>query len=177
MIKQHQKEKWMPDFNKYDEYKLFVEDTARFTERRQTISNIYITVNSLLLAAIGLLIKDLCAKGVWIILLPLPLVVAGFAVSLWWRQLIRKYKALIGIRIGKLREMENDFSGSIKMFHCEDILYPRNDQGEMIPGKGLNFADHEARLPILFMVLYILFGIGLLMFFLIRVLCFRSFCL
>jgi hypothetical protein len=26
-------------FDKFDEYKLFVEDTARFSERRQTVNN------------------------------------------------------------------------------------------------------------------------------------------
>jgi len=63
--------------DKFEEYKLFVEDSARFTERRQAISNTYVTVNSLLLAAIGLLIKDLGARGIWTLLLLLPLVVAG----------------------------------------------------------------------------------------------------
>ena len=38
----------MAEFDKFEEYKLFVDDTARFTERRQTVSNIYVGVNSLL---------------------------------------------------------------------------------------------------------------------------------
>ena len=38
----------MSEFNKFEEYKLFVEDTARLSDRRQTISNIYVTVNSIL---------------------------------------------------------------------------------------------------------------------------------
>jgi len=152
------------EFNKFEEYKLFVEDTARFSERRQTISNIYVAVNSLLLAAIGLLIKDLAAKGLWGLLLPLPLVVAGIAVSLWWRQLIYKYKALVGLRIDTLREMEElpEMAESVEMYHVEDRLYPRDAEGKMIPGKGLNFSDLEVRLPWLFLALYSLFGIGLL---------------
>ena len=67
----------MAEFDKFEEYKLFVDDTARFTERRQTVSNIYVAVNSLLLAAIGLLIKDLGARCLWTLLLPLPLIAAG----------------------------------------------------------------------------------------------------
>jgi hypothetical protein len=73
----------MGDFEKFEEYKLFVDDTARFTGRRQTVSNLYITVNSLLIAAIGLLIKDLGARCLWTLVLPLPLITAGIAVSLW----------------------------------------------------------------------------------------------
>ena len=154
----------MPDFPKFEEYRFFVEDTARFTERRQTISNIYVAVNSLLLAAIGLLIKGLGGKGTWIILLPLPLICAGIFVSLWWRQLIRKYKMLVGLRIDTLRKMEElpQMAESVKMYHEEDKLYPRDEKGNMIPSQGLNFSDLEARLPWLFLLLYALFGIGLL---------------
>ena len=39
--------------DKFEEYKLFVEDTARFTDRRQTVSNIYVAVNSIILSAIN----------------------------------------------------------------------------------------------------------------------------
>jgi len=76
----------MPEFSKFEEYKLFVEDTGRFSERRQTISNIYVAVNSLLLIAVGLLVKGSASRGAWILLLPLPLLVAGIFVCLWWRQ-------------------------------------------------------------------------------------------
>jgi hypothetical protein len=161
----------MAEFVKFEEYKLFVDDTARFTERRQTVSNIYVGVNSLLLAAIGLLIKDLGARGLWTLVLPLPLITAGIAVSLWWRQLIRKYKMLVGLRVSTLREMEDEMPDSAKMYHVEDKLYPRDENGKMIPGKGLNFSDLEARLPMVFVVLYCIFGIGLIMILVIRMCC------
>ncbi|MHC4332587.1 MAG: RipA family octameric membrane protein [Planctomycetota bacterium] len=159
----------MAELDKFEEYKLFVDDTARFTERRQTVSNIYVGVNSLLLAAIGLLIKDLGARCLWTLVLPLPLIAAGIAVSLWWRQLIRKYKMLVGLRISTLREMEDEMPESVKMYHGEDNLYPRDEDGKMIPGKGLNFSDLEARLPMLFVVLYCIFGVGSLTALVIRV--------
>jgi len=154
----------MAEFNKFEEYKLFVEDAARFSERRQTISNIYVAVNSILLAAIGLLIKDLGANDAWVLLLPLPLIVAGIAVSWWWYQLIDKYKKLVGLRIDTLRKMEEqpEMAGSVKMYHVEDKLYPRDAEGKMIPGKALNFSDLEVRLPSLFLVLYSLLGVSLL---------------
>jgi hypothetical protein len=159
----------MAEFEKFEEYRLFVDDTARFTERRQTVSNIYVAVNSLLLAAIGLLIKELGARGLWVLLLPLPLIAAGISVSLWWHQLIRKYKKLVGLRINRLREMEAEMPDSVKMYHAEDELYPRDEKGKMIPGKGLNFSDLEARLPMLFVVLYCIFGVGSLTALVVRV--------
>ncbi len=162
----------MAEFEKFEEYKLIVDDTARLSERRQTVSNIYVAVNSLLLAAIGLLIKELGVRGLWTLLLPLPLITAGIAVCLWWRQLIRKYKKLVGLRIDMLREIEDDMPVSTKMYHAEDRLYPRNEDGRMISGKGLNFSDLEARLPMLFVVLYCIFGIGS-----ITALVLRAYCL
>ena len=42
----------------FEEYKLFVDDTARLSDRRQTVTNTYIAVNSLLLGAISFLIRD-----------------------------------------------------------------------------------------------------------------------
>ncbi|MHC4425876.1 MAG: RipA family octameric membrane protein [Planctomycetota bacterium] len=146
----------MAEFDKFEEYKLFVDDTARFTERRQTVANIYVPVNTLLLAAIGLLIKE---GSPWTLLLLLPLITAGIFVCLWWRQHTRKYKMLVGMRIRTLREMEDEMPESVKMYHVEDELYPRDKEGKMIRGEGLNFSDIESRLPMLFVVLYCLFGV------------------
>ncbi len=112
----------MAEFEKFEEYKLFVDDTARLSDRSQTVSSIYVAVNSILLAAIGLLIKELGAQVLWTLLLPLPLITAGIAISLWWSQLIRKYKKLVGLRIDSLRDMEDKMPDSVKMYHAEDKL-------------------------------------------------------
>jgi hypothetical protein len=154
----------MEQFDKLGEYKLFVEDTARFTERRQTISNIYVAVNSLLLAGIALLIKDIGSRGAMGPILPLPLIVAGIFVCIWWRQLIFKYKRLVGFRIDALHEIENHpaMEDSIRMYHKEDELYPRDEEGNEDKSKGPAFSDIERRLPTLFGVLYVVFGLILL---------------
>lgn len=156
----------------FEEYKLFVEDTARFSERRQTVTNTYIAVNSLLLGAISFLVKDAAAGQWWEFLLALPLLAGGVVVCLFWGQLIRKYKMLVGLRIDTLRRMEDlpEMEGSIRMYHIEDALYPRDEHGKMIPGKGLNFSDLEWRLPTLFLALYIIYGVGTLAAFLLSLL-------
>jgi hypothetical protein len=152
----------MSGINPFEEYKFFIEDTARFSERRQTISNIYIAVNSLLLTAVGLLVKDLAIQSFWSFLLPIPLILAGIAASLLWSQLIYRYKELIRFRIKTLRKMEEGLENSIKMYHLEDELYPVDEKGSPIPGKGLNLSDIEVKLPNIFIGLYIIFGIALL---------------
>lgn len=149
----------MIDPAKFGEYKAFIEDTARFTDRRQTISNTFVVINSLLLTVISYSLKDSSFIQPWKIILTIPLILAGILVSVWWRQLIRKYKKLVNLRIRLLREMENskELSGLVKMYHAEDELYPRDENGKMLKGKGLNFSDLEAKLPLLFIGLYTLF--------------------
>ena len=151
----------MADSTKFEEYKMFIEDTARFTERRQDASNLYVTINSLILTAIVFVVKDLGANPLSRLLLLLPVITVGIFVSLWWRQLIIKYKELVGFRINMLRKMEEkeDLKETEKMYHAEDELYPRDAQGNMIKGAKLNFSDLEARLPTLFIILYIFSGL------------------
>lgn len=151
----------MTEIDKFEEYKFFIDDTSRFSERRQTISNIYVAVNSLLLTGIGLLIKDLTIQTSWNWFLSLPLIAAGIAVSIWWSQLIYRYKELVRLRIRVLRDIEDEMENSVKMYHREDVLYPVDKNGVTIPGQGLNLSDIEGNLPKLFIALYCIFGLAL----------------
>ncbi len=151
----------MSEIDKFEEYKLFVQDTARLSDRRQTVTNIYIAVNSLLLGAISFLIKDATSDQGWGLALAVPLLAGGILVCLFWKQFLRKYKALIGLRIDTLRKMEElpEMEGCVRMYHVEDKLYPRDEEGRMIPGEGLNFSDLEKRLPMVFLILYALYAV------------------
>ncbi len=159
----------MADFNKFDEYKLFIDDTARFSGRRQTVSNIYIAVNSLLLTAIGLLVKELGTECTWTLLVPLPLIAAGALISCLWRQLILKYQKLVGFRIDVLREMEEKMPDCERVYHLEDRLYPRDEDGKPMPSKCLSFSLREAKLPLIFLGLYLLFGSGILILLVVKI--------
>lgn len=154
---------------KFNEYKTIVEDTARFTDRRQNASNLYVTVNSLLLTAIAFIVKDANLKQIWILFFSIPLVVAGIYVSSWWKQLLDKYKKLNKVRFDILWEMEekDELEGIEKIYHREDELYPRDEHGNIIQGEGLNFSDLENKLPTLFITLYIIALIGVAITFII----------
>ncbi len=155
----------MVDQQKFDEYKTFIDDTARFTDRRQNASNLYVTVNSLLLTAIAFIVKDAIFEEAWTFLLTIPIVVAGIFVSFWWKQLLHRYRLLGRLRFRVLREMENspDLAGIEKMYHREDELYPRNPDGTVMQGEGLNFSDLESKLPVMFITLYSIALIGVLL--------------
>ena len=113
------------------------------------------------------------ARYLWSLLLPLSLITAGIFICWWWRQLIHKYKELVKLRISTLREMEDKMPESVKMYHVEDRLYPRDKDGKMIPGTGLTFSDIEARLPTVFVVLYCIFGVVSLTTVIVQVCCLR----
>ena len=152
-------------FHKFDEYKLFVEDTARFSERRQKVNSTYVAVNSILLSAIALVAKDAGIEAQWQPIIVLPLLVAGVAVCLQWRQLISSYRELVGFRIGQLKKMEvlEEMASSSRMYHEEErMLYPSDDPGKIHSSEGLNFSNIEQLLPWVFVAMYSVAFIGIL---------------
>ena len=151
---------WGEDMDKFEEYKLFVEDTARFTDRRQTVNNIYVAVNSIVLTAVTFLVKVAGPFSLWRAFTAMPVLAAGIFVCLQWDQLLYKYKQLMRLRFRELRAMEDEVDGSHQMYHKEDELYPRDEEGEVIRGEGLNNSDRERWLPRVFIVVYVLFFLG-----------------
>ena len=148
--------------NKFEEYKLFVEDAARFSERRQTVSNIYVAVNTIILSAIALLVKDAGLDPVWRAFVIVLVLAAGIVICLQWDRLIYKYKELVRFRIEQLRKIEEhpEMANSHRMYHAEDALYPRDAGGNPIPGQSLNISDRERWLPRVFIFVYALFLLG-----------------
>ncbi|MFQ5706653.1 MAG: hypothetical protein ACE5HO_04340 [bacterium] len=148
--------------DKFEEYKLFVEDTARFSERRQTVSNIYVAVNAIILSAIAFLAKDAGLVPLWRAFVIVLVLAAGIVICLQWDRLIYKYKLLVGFRINQLRKIEEheEMANCHKMFHAEDALYARDSEGQPIPGESLNISDRERWLPRVFIIVYALFFIG-----------------
>ena len=147
------------DTVKFEEYKLFVEDTARFTYRRQMVSNIYVAVNSIILSAVAFLGKDANLAPVWQSFVILLVLSAGIVICLQWERLLYRYRELGRLRFRLLREMEAtaEMEGCAMMYHAEDALYPRDDQGQVLPGQGLNISDRERWLPWVFITVYVLF--------------------
>lgn len=116
------------------EYKLFMEGTARLSERRQSVTNTYITVNGALASLITFLAKDSGLNDLGLVLFMLPLLALGIIICQYWQRLLLKYRLLVGFRFQTLREMEKRIPSSIRIYHREDELYPRDDQDRVISG-------------------------------------------
>jgi len=153
--------------DKFEEYKLFVESTDRLSDRRQHISNTYLTVNSIIIGAIAFLVKDAGLAANWRSIVIIVTLIIGILVCDVWRQIIYKYKTLIAHRIDELREIENhaDMENCHKMYHSENKLYPRDENNNPIEGEALNISDKEKWLPNIFIGTYSLFLIGVAYYF------------
>lgn len=146
----------MSAYSKFEEYKMLVEDTARITDRRKAESNLFTTINSIFLTAVAILLKDSGLQSWSITAGSIVIVAAGITISRTWENMIDNYRKLSKLRFQVLWEMEeNDLPDSVKIYHREQELYPRDEDGKQVVSKGL-FADTEKRLPRVFMSLYII---------------------
>jgi hypothetical protein len=154
-----QEEQWVMPDKTFEQYQLLVEDSARLSDRRQTVNNLYLSANSLLLSAIAILAQQSGVKSLQDVLLVLLLVCAGIFLSSDWGRLLRQYRQLLNLRFALLKKIESqeDFPGPIKTYQEEELLYPAD------PRKSrFGFARVESNLPRVFIVLYILVVIGAL---------------
>ena len=131
---------------KLEEYRVFIEDTARYSDRRQTVSNIYVAVNAILLSAVAVLLtggnlEDWTRLGVAALL-----GVAGLAASSMWFTLVRRYEGIIEKRVAELREIEKAIPDSHEMYRKMDKAFC---------GEVPSFSNLEKVLPVVFIVLHL----------------------
>jgi hypothetical protein len=141
----------------FEQYQLMVEDTARLTDRRQTINNIYLSANSLLLGGIALLAQQSGVKNLADLFLVFLLVCAGMVLCFDWSRLIESYRKLLALRFDLLKKIEGraDFPAPIQTYTEEEVLYPSD------PGlRRFGFTKVEVNLPLVFITLYVLVVIG-----------------
>jgi len=143
--------------DKWDEYKFFAESTQYLSERRQAAAQTYLGVNTAVLAILGFLVKDVGLRGASLPIIILPLFLAGLLACWIWYKIVKQYKALIGWRYNQLMEMERAMPQSHQMYvkEWEDYFKPRMGK------ETFGFSRLEVLLPRFFMVLYILYGVGL----------------
>jgi hypothetical protein len=146
-----------PEFDKFDEYKFFIDDTARLSERRQDVTSAYIGINSGILGVVSLIILQDTLTPTQLALASIPVIAAGLVVCFFWNRLLLSYKRLLGFRFHQLEEMEAQIDGCHKMYARETAeLY------EKAPKKSqIEFSKIEAGLPFMFGGLYLVFFTGM----------------
>ena len=71
-----------------EQYKLFVATSEKLVERRQKMNAFFLSVNAVLVSAIGLVIKDTIALEL-AILAVVSILVSGIVMCITWRRLVR----------------------------------------------------------------------------------------
>src|SRR5262249_16675372 len=150
----------------FEQYHLLVEDTARLSDRRQTVSNIYLSANALLASGVALLALQSPSNnlpGTSLFLIPL-IVLARTLLFVGWRRLIESYRELVDLRITLLKEIEDrpEFDSLIKTYHREDELYDSTKRRLIHKKPIFGFSRVESRLTLLFIGLYWLALLGVI---------------
>ncbi|MFX0199649.1 MAG: hypothetical protein ACFFCW_26295 [Candidatus Hodarchaeota archaeon] len=146
-----------------EEYKLFVEDTARYSDSRHKVNTNYLAINSLLLTAVAFLAKDAGFVPLWKAMIIILMLIVGVFVCVLWNAIISNYKMLIAWRMNKLREIEEkpEMENSVKWYHAEDEVYPREES--LLKFKQIQrVRDLEHLLPKVFILVYSVFFVGFL---------------
>jgi ABC-type transport system involved in multi-copper enzyme maturation permease subunit len=90
----------------FEQYKLYVESADKISERRNLANSFFLTLNTLLLGAIGLFAERFL-QSPWILLLVLPLLGAGLILCYAWGRIIQSYRQLNTGKFKVIEQMEN----------------------------------------------------------------------
>ncbi len=140
----------------FEEYRLLYERTEKLSERRQTTSQIYLTINTALFGAVAFLAKDSGFPG-WEQTLGLLFLFAfGILICFIWLRILLRLEEILRWQYGQLRELEKIIPDSYQLFTKENLALYR-------PGKGrekFSFSLLESRLPVILMIIYGVFALG-----------------
>jgi hypothetical protein len=114
--------------NHFEEYKLLFENAERLFDRRQNAAQIYLGINTAVSAAFTFAAKDLGLTPGRLLLITVPLFLAGALACSVWLRAIRQYETMLEWRFRQLRRMERrGFAESYRIFtkEWEAIYRPR----------------------------------------------------
>jgi len=88
------------------EYLAITENTAKLSDRRQTVSDLFLGVNSLFLAAAGFVAVSNRLTSWWAVAIVIAITGIACIINSIWYRLIGRYRALINLRIRYLEGLE-----------------------------------------------------------------------
>lgn len=147
-----------------EQYNNIIEDTAKLSDRRQTVNNLYLSANSLLLGGVALLAQQSGITGALSAILVVLISVVGLVLCFDWSRLIETYRALNAVRFSVLMEMEDraEFkrTGYVPIYHKEDALYQVEERKKTGEKPLFGFSRIEKNLPVTFRIFYIIVAVG-----------------
>ena len=146
----------------FDEFQVTLAHIEKMLDRRQSTTSFYLSVNSGILAVIGLMLKDSLLTGGWLAVSILLLLCTGLIVCWIWRSLLRQYEILLDWWYARLRELEASIPGSAQLVTREyQSLYATAKERK--PAKQIGMTKRELALSWIFAGLYAAFAAGILL--------------
>jgi hypothetical protein len=138
-----------------------LDNVQRLLDRRQSTTSFYLSVNTGILAVIGLLVKDAQMQAPWLVVSIVLLLIAGLIACWIWRSLLYQYEILLDWWYARLRELEESLPEPARLVTREyqDLYLTASTRSPM---RRLGMTRRELALNAVFMVLYGLFAVGLL---------------
>jgi hypothetical protein len=129
----------------FQHYQLLIDDARALAERRDRVSNIFLSVITLTLGAQGYLLvtnKDDDVRSTMLIWLA---ALFGTWLCVTWRQAILSFKELLNFRYFILKRWERDvFPEDERYYIAEDVLYRVHDKGQVeIPPLAAEYVRHR----------------------------------
>jgi len=143
---------------KFDEYKMLAERAEKYSERRQTTSQTYLTINTAIFGAAAFLVKDSGLTGWYLVLAISPLFIVGGLICIIWLNIILGMEKLLNWQYKQLRELEKQIPDDINIFTKENNEFFNQGKGK----KKFSFSLLEAWLPRILMIVYVVYFIGML---------------
>ena len=136
-----------------EQYRLFVETSERVVARRQTANTFFLSINSLLLVAVGILLRE--ATGAVVVAFGVAgLCLAGLFVCFAWRRMVASFRQLNTAKFAIIHLLEERLPAA--MFKAEwGELGNGSD-----PARYRPFTGTEEWMPVVFMGLYALALVG-----------------
>ncbi len=131
------------------QYRLFVETSEALVSRRQGVNTFFLSVNSAILAVVGLLLRDGQSgdleSGVLV-----ALGLGGVALCVVWRRLMKSFGQLNKGKFDVITALERRLPARSFTAEWAALGYGRN------PGKYKSFTETEAGTPLVFAALQVL---------------------
>lgn len=144
-------------------YQLAIDHIEKLLDRRQATTTFYLSVNTAISAAIGLIINNNQLAGWWLVGALLLLIATGIMACIIWRSLLYQYRIMLGWWYQQLRNMEATMPESARLFtreYQELIVQGKDKKEKSEPRVGLT--SRELALNWVFMGLYITLGISII---------------
>lgn len=132
-----------------EQYKLYVDMMDKVSERRGNANSFFITLHTVVLGIIG--INGFNVEKYWLLI-----VILGLILSYVWGYLLQSYKLLNKGKFEVIHEMEKELPMNMYAYEWEILDYGKNR------AKYWPISHLERIIPIVFAMVYIVFGICIL---------------